>query len=118
MSAICNCCRPKVLAETLKEELFPVLFVWIIIAVFYTGLKVNEMNGIPANCPSPDTFDYKPSYLYTACKIRLANLICMWLFVLFGGSWVIAACLGILPKDADLKRLTGRYEEDQEALLW
>ncbi|CAG8571104.1 10741_t:CDS:2 [Acaulospora morrowiae] len=118
LSAISNYCRPKALAETMKEELFPVLFIWVIVAAVYTIITANEMHEIPANCPSPETYFYEKPYYYTACRVRLTNLISMWLFVLFGGLWVIGACLGILPKDNDLKRLTGQYEEDGQSLLW
>ncbi|CAG8777376.1 24298_t:CDS:1, partial [Dentiscutata erythropus] len=62
----------------------------------YTILTKNELGEIPPNCPSSAT--YSTSITFNVCRIRLANLISMWLFELFGISWTIAHCFGQLPK--------------------
>lgn len=113
VSAICNCCRLKVFVETFKEELFPILLIWLIVAISYSVITKDEIKPIPSYCPSD--FSYPHGISIATCRIRLMNLIFMWLFVLFGGLWIQAAYFGILPKDNDLKRLTGTYSYVDES---
>ncbi|CAG8710656.1 25436_t:CDS:2 [Gigaspora margarita] len=80
-------------------EYCPAVIAWTIIAVIYTILTKNELGGIPPNCPSSAT--YSTSITFDACRIRLANLISMWLFEFFGILWTIAHCCGQLPKSSN-----------------
>ncbi|CAG8758916.1 17904_t:CDS:1, partial [Gigaspora rosea] len=44
----------------------------------YTILTINEMGGIPFDCPG--NYNYTTPIVRTACQIRAANLVFMWLF--------------------------------------
>ncbi|CAG8554125.1 13722_t:CDS:2 [Gigaspora rosea] len=93
-------------------EYCPAVIAWTIIAVIYTILTKNELGEIPPNCPSSAT--YGTPITFDACRIRLANLISMWLFEFFGILWTIAHCSGQLPKSSNRNSsitIDGEFED-------
>ncbi|RHZ77924.1 hypothetical protein Glove_168g236 [Diversispora epigaea] len=103
ISLIFTKCRIRILEEMNKEEFLTVLFVWIIIAVVYTILTNQELRPVPYYCPS--SYRYSTKIVEIACKIRLANIICMWLFVIFGILWVVSYCFCLLPQREEVPKV-------------
>ncbi|CAG8547635.1 22800_t:CDS:2 [Racocetra persica] len=70
----------------------------------------DELGEIPPYCPSSAA--YSATVTFDTCRIRLANLVLMWLFELFGILWVIARCMGKWPKGNRNSNLTidGEFE--------
>ncbi|RHZ48985.1 hypothetical protein Glove_535g30 [Diversispora epigaea] len=72
---VCCCCCFRINIYWLISV---AAIIWLIFPLFYTYFTINEMNDIPETCPSD--YPYQDSITLTACQIRLANLICMWLY--------------------------------------
>ncbi|RIB28716.1 hypothetical protein C2G38_2058557 [Gigaspora rosea] len=101
VSGICNRCDPK---SIIVREAFIILFItWFIISIIYTVLTSQEMYPIPANCPP--SYEYPSQTSYSICVLRLSNLICMWLFVLFGILCITANLCDIFPNEDDMNGL-------------
>ncbi|CAG8735675.1 3209_t:CDS:1 [Cetraspora pellucida] len=92
------------------------------ILVIYTVLTRDELGEIPPYCPSSAA--YSVTVTINICRIRLANLVLMWLFELFGILWVIAYGMGKLPKgnrssnvsiDGEFENLDDTYSDDELA---
>ncbi|KAF0539378.1 hypothetical protein F8M41_007158 [Gigaspora margarita] len=66
--------------EKLSWYFLAVACCWLIFPFVYTYFTLNEMNGIPFLCPSD--YPYKTDLIFGACKIRTANLFCMWIYFL------------------------------------
>ncbi|RIB12820.1 hypothetical protein C2G38_2100028 [Gigaspora rosea] len=112
ISGIYHKCRLKAFLEIAREAIIPAVIAWTIIAVIYTILTKNELGEIPPNCPSSAT--YGTPITFDACRIRLANLISMWLFEFFGILWTIAHCSGQLPKSSNRNSsitIDGEFED-------
>ncbi|CAG8640510.1 1116_t:CDS:2, partial [Acaulospora morrowiae] len=77
----------------------------IIISTFqvvYTVLTINEMGNIPFSCPSD--YPYSSEIIRTACQVRTANLISMWILEAISIIFVVAIFENWLPKPCPLQK--------------
>ncbi|CAG8675897.1 10851_t:CDS:1, partial [Dentiscutata erythropus] len=79
----------------------------------YTFLTSQEIYPIPASCPP--SYKYPSQTPYGACVLRLSNLICMWLFVLFGILYIAAKLCGITPNEDDMNEL---WKKDKKPAIF
>ncbi|CAG8456198.1 5753_t:CDS:2 [Acaulospora morrowiae] len=69
---------------------------WLGISIAYTVLTINEMGDIPFSCPSD--YSYSSTTIRTACQVRAANLISMWILEAISIIFVVAVFANWLPK--------------------
>ncbi|KAF0468361.1 hypothetical protein F8M41_025818 [Gigaspora margarita] len=105
VACLYHCCKPKFLIDVFKNNACYVFVWWIVAASIYTIYMVvfdqEEIHNIPFNCPT--SYDYQSQFIQAACKIRFINMICMWLYVLFGILWYAAGIFDYLPRKEDMK---------------
>ncbi|GBB90171.1 hypothetical protein RclHR1_17040002 [Rhizophagus clarus] len=88
-------------------------FIWISVLVIYTISTRNELGDIPFFCPQD--YNYKSPTIRLACKIRAANLICMWSFTIYIMFFLII--LLVLPSEDNnakvdkVDKVYGRIEQ-------
>ncbi|CAG8457517.1 7639_t:CDS:2 [Scutellospora calospora] len=63
---------------------------WFVLPIIYTIYTIHEIDPIPFGCPS--NYDYKSEITKTACKIRAANFIFMWLYLAYAIFSLIIMC--------------------------
>ncbi|RIA85655.1 hypothetical protein C1645_781386 [Glomus cerebriforme] len=116
-SAIRNrCCNMKGLLNYIREQLFCIPFLILIVSIIYTQMTSHEIKPIPDSCPS--SYPYKLSITRTACIIRLINFIIMWTFTSLLVILSIVDCFGYFPRKEKDKtidtRLSGFFPPDRD----